>query len=71
MIPGSRGGSHDVLFLGRKTSLMFVKFSCKVSGKHVALSKDKTTLSFSKYILRSSLDNILSMMSETLVLMDF
>ena len=60
MIPASRGCSHDVLFLGRKTSLMFVKFSCKVSGKHVALSQDKTNLSFSKHILRSSLDKILS-----------
>lgn len=71
MIPASRGCSCDVLFLGRKTNLMFVKFSCKVSGKHVALSPDKTTLSFSKYILRSSLDKILSTMSKTLVLMDF
>ena len=67
MILASRGCSRDIVFLGRKTSLMFVKLDCKLSGWQVALSQKKTTLHFSKYVSRSSLNKILPVMSESIL----
>ena len=55
MIAVSRGCSHDVPFLGRKTCLMFFKFVCKVSGWQATLPWNMTSLRFSNHILRSSL----------------
>ena len=61
MIPALRGYSCNVAFLGRNTSLMFVKLAFKVSGWQVVLPQDQTILRFSKYILQSSLEKILPM----------
>ena len=46
---------RHVVFLDRKTSLMFANFPFKVSRWHVALSQNKTTLRFSKQTFWSSL----------------
>ena len=66
MILASRSCSRDAVFLGRKISFRFVKLVCKFSGWQVALSQNKATLHFSKHILPSRLDKILSMMSESI-----
>ena len=55
MIAVSRGCTHDVAFLGKKTCLMFFTFVCKVSGWQATLPRNMTSLRFSNHILRSSL----------------
>ena len=63
IIPASRGYNQDVAFLGRNTSLMLVKPFCKLSRWHVALSRNRITLRFSKFILQSNLPRTVAMIS--------